>query len=103
MALITDENRAKITPCKCVEIEKGKQLCWSDGAIGFLSNKQESDYCPIKLYEQSDKMLNHIHRFTEHSKSCSLVVDKELPKGERESAFLNCMKKLEDDDKQPNS
>ncbi|GAJ21746.1 unnamed protein product, partial [marine sediment metagenome] len=39
-ALIVNPERAKATPCKCF-MYKGRDYCWSPGAIGMLKQEEE--------------------------------------------------------------
>ncbi len=43
-AIILDEATARATPCSCFTY-KGKDLCWSRGAIGLLKQEQLDIYC----------------------------------------------------------
>lgn len=48
MAIIVDEEIARHSPCTCYTYDD-KQICWSIGAIGVLSDRQEKEFCKEKV------------------------------------------------------
>ena len=64
---VVHEDIAKSTPCTCYEYEihgEKKQLCWSPGVVGTLSDEQEKLYCPDKnvkpISHELQERLRHI-------------------------------------------
>lgn len=62
--IVVDEEKARTTPCKCVKLD-GKDLCWSHGIIGMLSQSQVKLYCPQKIYENRPEFVKHLKEFKE--------------------------------------
>lgn len=49
MGIIVDEKKAKKTPCRCYKTNGAMELlCFSEGAVGVLDEKQEVEYCTVK-------------------------------------------------------
>lgn len=44
--IIVDEMRARTSPCKCYKGAEGELICFSEGIIGVLSDKEEQTFCP---------------------------------------------------------
>ncbi|GAJ11391.1 unnamed protein product, partial [marine sediment metagenome] len=63
-ALIVNPERAKATPCKCF-MYKGRDYCWSPGAIGLLKQEEETIYCPTKEYEARPGITQRFEEFSE--------------------------------------
>ena len=55
MGILVNEERAKISPCKCIRFD-GKYLCWVKGIIGMLSQEQAMKYC-IEPYKRGEKKI----------------------------------------------
>ena len=49
MAIIVDKEVARHSPCTCYVYDDGKQICYSIGAIGVLSDEQEKEFCKEKV------------------------------------------------------
>jgi hypothetical protein len=65
MGIVVDEIKAKSTSCECYKLD-GELLCWSEGIIGALSDKQEEQFCTTKNIKPAPKELKRrINDFTE--------------------------------------
>jgi hypothetical protein len=68
MGVVTDENIAKNTACKCFIFGNPNnpedRLCFSQGVVGALSDSQEISLCTdIETMETSKKFAERINRF----------------------------------------
>lgn len=90
-ALILAEATARATPCSCF-IYKGKDYCWSKGAIGLLKQEQEEIYCVAgKAYKEQPKLTKRYETFAEAAEEAHKKIET-LPKGrERLMTWLSAM------------
>lgn len=71
MAIVTDLEKAQQSPCTCYRLEDGELMCWSDGAVGTLSDEQEKTpdaggVCPSKrIGPATSEIRERIHSFTD--------------------------------------
>ncbi len=62
---ILDEATAKASPCSCFTY-KGKDMCWSKGIIGLLTQDQQGVYCVAgKTYKARPALTERYERFAE--------------------------------------
>ena len=79
-ALILDEATAKATLCSCFTY-KGKDLCWSRGAIGMLRQDQQAIYCVAgKTYKEQPKLKARYERFAAAAEEAHKKIET-MPKG----------------------
>jgi len=92
-ALIVDEATARATPCTCFRY-KGKDLCWSRGAIGMLKQEEQAIYCVAgKTYKEQPKLKARYERFAEAAEEAHRKIET-MPKGrERLEVWLTEMGK----------
>ena len=92
-AIILDEATARATPCSCFTY-KGKDLCWSRGAIGLLKQEQLDIYCVAgKAYKAQPKLVERYTRFAEAAEEAHKKIEV-MPKGrERLEVWLTEMGK----------
>lgn len=66
MALVVDEFLARMSPCVCYKYD-GKDICWSAGCIGTLTDEQEKKYCREKIYKGrvSERVKKRWKKFAE--------------------------------------
>lgn len=89
-ALIRDPALAKATPCTCFTY-KGKDFCWSKGAIGLLKQEQVAEYCVAgKTYKETPGIKERWGKFAEAAESAHKRIEA-IPKGERLSPWLEAM------------
>ena len=91
--VVVNEDRAKATPCKCVEYKPGKKLCWSPGIIGALTDEQEALYCPTTIAVERPGTVSRMEKWQEAVDTCKIEIAS-IPeeKGEeRVTEWLNCM------------
>lgn len=89
--LVIDEATARATPCSCF-IYKGKDMCWSKGIIGMLTQNQESIYCIAgKAYKEQPKLVERYSMFAEAAEAAHKKIEA-MPKGvERLETWLTSM------------
>ncbi len=92
-ALILDEATARATPCSCFTY-KGKDLCWSRGAIGMLRQDQQRVYCVAgKTYKEQPALTERYQRFAAAAEEAHKKIET-MPKGkERLEVWLTEMGK----------
>jgi hypothetical protein len=91
-AIIVDEATAKASPCRCFTY-KGKDYCFTKGAIGMLSAEQAETYCQAgKTYEVRPGIKERFQRFAEAAEEAHKKIEK-IPKGERLVPWLQEMGK----------
>lgn len=79
-AIILNEARARATPCSCFTY-KGKDLCWSRGAIGLLKQEQLGIYCVAgRTYKAQPKLVERYTRFAEAAEEAHKKIE-DMPKG----------------------
>jgi hypothetical protein len=90
-ALIVDEATAKATPCTCFQY-KGKDLCWSQGAIGMIKQDEQAIYCVAgKTYKAEPALTNRYNRFAAAAEEAHRKIET-MPKGkDRLEAWLEAM------------
>ena len=88
---ILDEATARATPCNCF-IYKGKDYCYSRGAIGMLSQDQERLYCVAgKTYKAQPALTERYERFAAAAERAHEDIES-MPKGmPRLEAWLSAM------------
>ena len=82
--------------CDCFKID-GEMLCHRPGIIGFMSNKQERQYCTDKTIEKVPIRIKERHReFAKISDLCSERVSGKHKRGERLMPYLACVSREAD-------
>lgn len=90
--IVVDEGLARATPCKCFSTPSGKQICFSKGVVGAMSDEgQIALYCPTKdimplTQEQTDRM----EAWKAAVSTCQARIQS-LPHEERLPEYLKCM------------
>lgn len=87
MANIRDKEMAKTTPCICYIMEGQKDMCYSEGAVGVLSERQINELCEkgITKKRMPDNMANVIKKFKFSSETCKTY------KGMGYDNYWNCV------------
>ncbi|MCK4417861.1 MAG: hypothetical protein KAV99_06805, partial [Candidatus Latescibacteria bacterium] len=85
------EATAKASPCSCFTY-KGKDLCWSKGVIGLLTQNQQEVYCVAgKTYEPRPALTERYERFAVAAERAHKDIES-MPKGmPRLEAWLSAM------------
>ncbi|MBA7533542.1 hypothetical protein ES705_25782 [subsurface metagenome] len=88
---ILDEATAKASPCSCF-IYKGKDMCWSRGIIGLLTQDQQKVYCVAgKAYKPRPALTERYDRFAAAAEEAHKKIEA-MPKGmPRLEAWLEAM------------
>jgi len=88
---ILDEATAKASPCSCFTY-KGKDMCWSKGIIGLLTQDQQGVYCVAgKAYKPRPALTERYERFAEAAEEAHKKIEM-MPKGmPRLEAWLGAM------------
>ena len=88
---ILDEATAKASPCSCFTY-KGKDMCWSKGIIGLLTQDQQGVYCVAgKSYKPRPALTKRYERFAEAAEEAHKKIET-MPKGmPRLEAWLGAM------------
>ena len=88
--VVLDEEKAKATPCHCVEYKPGKFWCTSPGVVGALTDEQEKVYCnPMEMVEKP-RLKERLTSFAEAVDTCKA----EMPPTDgrtRLEIYLTCM------------
>ena len=73
MAKIRNEELALSTPCTCFIKEGQQKICYSDGAIGVLSEEQIEKYCSAGVIKKDipEDMEKGITLFGKTAEICS--------------------------------
>ncbi|MBA7707177.1 hypothetical protein ES703_116046 [subsurface metagenome] len=89
--VVLDEATARATPCSCFTY-KGKDLCWSRGMVGMLTQPQQEIYCVAgKAYKAQPKLVERYTRFAEAAEEAHKKIEA-MPKGrERLEVWLTEM------------
>ena len=89
--VVLDEARARATPCGCFTY-KGKDLCWSKGIIGMLSQPQQDIYCVVgKTYKAQPALTRRYVTFAEAAEEAHKKIEA-MPRGvERLEVWLSAM------------
>lgn len=89
--VVLDEARARAAPCSCFTY-KGKDLCWSKGIIGMLTQDQQKVYCIAgKAYKAQPKLVGRYESFAEAAEEAHKKIER-MPKGrERLEVWLGAM------------
>jgi hypothetical protein len=85
---VLNEELATTTPCTCYRLPD-RDLCFSKGVIGMLTQEQEERYCPSKEYRE-DGVARRVAKFREAAETCKEQIAG-IPKGERLGPWLSCM------------
>lgn len=89
-ALILNEATARASPCSCFTY-KGKDLCWSRGAIGLLTQDQQKVYCAGKTYKARPALTERYQRFAQAAEEAHKKIEA-MPRGkERLEVWLTAM------------
>jgi len=88
---VLDEATAKASPCSCFTY-KGKDLCWSKGVIGLLTQNQQGVYCVAgKTYKPRPALTERYTRFAAAAERAHKEIET-MPKGmPRLEAWLSAM------------
>jgi len=71
---------ARATPCSCFTY-KGKDLCWSKGIIGLLTQPQQDIYCVAgKSYKAQPALTERYTRFAEAAEVAHKKIEA-MPRG----------------------
>ncbi|MEM3846561.1 MAG: hypothetical protein QXU98_12775 [Candidatus Parvarchaeota archaeon] len=92
--IVVNEERAKQGICRCIPTPTGKNLCWSEGIIGALSQDQQQKYCKKITLEKGTKLPEHFEKFVNASKACEKGKTYNSTKIETLEDRLRCMHKL---------
>jgi len=89
--LVVDEARARASPCSCFTY-KGKDMCWSRGIIGLLTQDQENIYCVAgKTYKAQPALTERYRSFAEAAEEAHKKIEA-MPSGvERLEVWLSAM------------
>ena len=89
--VVLDEARARATPCSCFTY-KGKDLCYSRGIIGMLSQPQQDIYCVAgKAYKAQPALTRRYVTFAEAAEEAHKKIEA-MPSGvERLEVWLSAM------------
>lgn len=89
-ALIIDEARAKTSPCSCFSY-KGRDYCFTQGAIGMLTGQQQEEYCKAgKFPSVGPGARERFEKFAEAAEEAHKEIE-DIPKGERLEPWLRAM------------
>jgi len=88
---VLDKATARATPCSCFTY-KGKDMCWSKGVVGLLTQPQQDIYCVAgKTYKARPALTERYTRFAEAAEEAHKKIES-MPKGmERLEAWLGAM------------
>ena len=88
---VLDEATAKASPCSCFTY-KGKDLCWSKGVIGLLTQDQQEVYCVAgKTYKPRPALTERYERFAAAAERAHKDIES-MPSGmPRLEAWLSAM------------
>lgn len=91
--VVLDKPTARATPCSCFTY-KGKDLCWSKGIIGILTQDQQRVYCVAgKTYKARPALTERYQRFAAAAEEAHKKIEA-MPKGrERLEVWLTEMGK----------
>jgi len=84
--IVVDEARARQTPCTCY-IGDHSELCFSEGVIGGLDEKQKIEFCKAGRIDHRGERLV---KWNEAVRACQAKIAS-IPKGERLHPWLRCM------------
>ena len=89
--IVLYEATARATPCSCFTY-KGKDLCWSKGIVGLLTQEQQNVYCVAgKAYKAQPALTERYARFAEAAEEAHKKIEA-MPKGrERLEVWLTEM------------
>jgi hypothetical protein len=92
--VVLDEATARATPCTCFTYKGKKDICWSKGIIGVLTQDQQRIYCVAgKTYKEQPKLKARYERFAEAAEEAHRKIET-MPKGrERLEVWLTEMGK----------
>jgi len=88
--IVVHEDVAKVSPCRCIEYQPGKKLCFKSGIIGALSDAQEATYCPTWEKMESPGLERRLAGWMEAKDICKAEIAP-IPKGEKLAPWLTCM------------
>jgi len=91
---VIDEGVARSTPCKCIELGSGSELCFSKGIVGALDKNQRILYCPsVETTKASPEQEARIEKFKKAAATCSQETQNITDPEEKFGARLGCMKR----------
>lgn len=88
--IVVNEAAAMASPCRCLEYRPGKEICFSRGIVGALSDEQEKIYCPTTEKLVSPGLEKRMEDWMEAVSTCKAEIAV-IPKGERLQPWLGCM------------
>jgi hypothetical protein len=92
--IVYDEGIARATPCKCIELGSGSELCFSKGIIGALDKNQRLLYCPsVETTKASSEQEARIERFKKAAAICHTETEGITDPEKKFGARLGCMKR----------
>ena len=88
---VLDEATAKVSPCSCFTY-KGKDMCWSKGIVGLLTQDQQRVYCVAgKAYKPRPALTERYTKFAEAAEEAHKKIEA-MPTGmPRLEAWLGAM------------
>ncbi len=93
---VTDEERARETPCLCRELEARQggpaEVCFSEGIVGPLSDEQLALYCGAgtETLPLTPEQAARLQQSVDAAQACGPAAA-DLPQGQRFPEFLACM------------
>ncbi len=89
-ALVVDAARAKTSPCRCFSY-KGRDYCFTPGAIGMLTTEQQTELCQAgKNFNVGAGLKTRFEKFAEAAEEAHKSIEA-VPKGERLEPWLRSM------------
>lgn len=77
---VLDEATARATPCSCFTY-KGKDLCWSKGIVGMLTQPQQEIYCVAgKAYKARPALTERYTKFAQAAEAAHKKIES-MPSG----------------------
>ncbi len=80
------------SPCDCVALPSGKELCTREGAIGILSQDQVKTSCS-EIRVVANGRVERAQKLHEAQELCTSMIG-DLPRGERFGARFTCLSEL---------
>lgn len=91
---VIDEGVARSSPCKCISLSSGSELCFSKGIVGALDSNQRVIYCPsVETVKASPEQEARIDRFKRAAATCHEETKDITDPEQKFGARLGCMKR----------
>ena len=92
--IVYDEGVARSTPCRCIQLSSGSELCFSKGIIGALDKNQRLLYCPsVETTKASPEQEARIEKFKKAAAVCHAETENITDPEQKFAARLGCMKR----------